>query len=470
MSTAWPRIDPARLPLVSPVSLPRTTGTVAAGRPLRVHLPFAYGLTPARRDAVHPVADRRVPRPRGGLADWRRGSPALVGRVSDPPRVHSRRVHATRLPALRHSRRGPVRRHRRRGNRPRPARFATFAELYPYCYRVASAVGLACVRIWGLRPGATCERRRAAGRGRGHRVPAHEHPPRPGRGPAPRGRVYLPADELGSSAARRSVWAADTGVPRTDAVPGRAAPASYYRRRRAARCGCSRPTGGRSSRVMSGTYRGLLDEIEAAAGTTCSRGGCGCRRGGEGSRCVAGWRMGRGRADTIGPQRDRVIGGGLAGLAAAVALAPRGFRVTVLESRQRLGGRAGSFTDPTPASWSTPASTSAWAAAPTSPTSAAPSASATCSPRSRSCTSSTPDRRVERLQGRPVARPVAPGRALLAAHYLTPGDKLRVACGLARAAARAARRRPAAARLAATRTARRRDHRPLLGRGAGRAR
>src|SRR5919204_6058262 len=38
-----------------------------------------------------------------------------------------------------------------------------------------------------------------------------------------------------------------------------------------------------------------------------------------------------------------IIGGGLAGLAAATALAPRGFRVTLLESRNRLGGRAGSF-------------------------------------------------------------------------------------------------------------------------------
>ena len=41
-----------------------------------------------------------------------------------------------------------------------------------------------------------------------------------------------------------------------------------------------------------------------------------------------------------------IIGGGLAGLAAAAALAGRGVHVILLESRPRLGGRASSFTDP----------------------------------------------------------------------------------------------------------------------------
>jgi phytoene synthase len=31
-----------------------------------------------------------------------------------------------------------------------PAPYSTFADLYRYCYRVASAVGLACIHIWGF--------------------------------------------------------------------------------------------------------------------------------------------------------------------------------------------------------------------------------------------------------------------------------------------------------------------------------
>jgi uncharacterized protein with NAD-binding domain and iron-sulfur cluster len=50
------------------------------------------------------------------------------------------------------------------------------------------------------------------------------------------------------------------------------------------------------------------------------------------------------RAD--GGPRIALVGGGLAGLAAAVALAGRGFRIDLFEARNRLGGRATSFTDP----------------------------------------------------------------------------------------------------------------------------
>jgi squalene-associated FAD-dependent desaturase len=46
------------------------------------------------------------------------------------------------------------------------------------------------------------------------------------------------------------------------------------------------------------------------------------------------------------PPHVVIVGGGLAGLAAASGLVDRGLRITVLESRPRLGGRASSFNDP----------------------------------------------------------------------------------------------------------------------------
>ncbi|HEY2882326.1 MAG TPA: hydroxysqualene dehydroxylase HpnE, partial [Pirellulales bacterium] len=47
------------------------------------------------------------------------------------------------------------------------------------------------------------------------------------------------------------------------------------------------------------------------------------------------------------PKRIAIVGGGLAGLAAAAALAERGLQVELFEARKHLGGRATSFHDPT---------------------------------------------------------------------------------------------------------------------------
>src|SRR5580658_6389236 len=46
------------------------------------------------------------------------------------------------------------------------------------------------------------------------------------------------------------------------------------------------------------------------------------------------------------PPRVVVVGGGLAGMAAATILESAGCAVTLIESRRTLGGRAGSFQDP----------------------------------------------------------------------------------------------------------------------------
>src|SRR5271154_5808471 len=46
------------------------------------------------------------------------------------------------------------------------------------------------------------------------------------------------------------------------------------------------------------------------------------------------------------PPHIVIVGGGLAGLATASSLVDRGLRITIVESRPRLGGRASSFSDP----------------------------------------------------------------------------------------------------------------------------
>lgn len=138
------------------------------------------------------------------------------------------------------------------------------------------------------------------------------------------------------------------------------------------------------------------------------------------------------QSETTHLQSAIVIGGGLAGLGAAVGLAQHGVRVTVLESRNRLGGRAGSFVD---------ANTGQMVDA--------------CQHVSMGCCTNlahllrtvgvehllspqpklyfvTPDGRTSVFKADPWPAPLHLGRALTGAHYLTPLDKLRVAYGLAR--------------------------------------
>jgi uncharacterized protein with NAD-binding domain and iron-sulfur cluster len=130
------------------------------------------------------------------------------------------------------------------------------------------------------------------------------------------------------------------------------------------------------------------------------------------------------------PQSAIVIGAGLAGLAAASALAPRGFVITVLESRNRLGGRASSFTD---------------AASGQLVDACQHVSMGCCTNFAHFCRTTgidhflapqptlyfmTPDRRVSRFEADPLPAPFHLSRALLRAHYLTFSDKLRIVWGL----------------------------------------
>jgi len=141
-----------------------------------------------------------------------------------------------------------------------PVRVGTFADLYPYCYRVASAVGLACVRVWGLRPGATWADADAPAEAAGIAFQLTNILRDVGEDAA-RGRVYLPADELAAAGVDPRTWSsrapAFAAMMRFQAERARA----YYR----AADGLNRAltADGRAIYgLMCATYRGLLDEIE----------------------------------------------------------------------------------------------------------------------------------------------------------------------------------------------------------------
>jgi squalene-associated FAD-dependent desaturase len=121
----------------------------------------------------------------------------------------------------------------------------------------------------------------------------------------------------------------------------------------------------------------------------------------------------------------------LAGLAAAAALAVRGFRVTVLEARPRLGGRAGSFADPVTGQLVDACQHVSMGCCTNLAHFLRTVGVAHLLERQPTLFFVTPDRRVSRFQADPWPAPFHLGRALTSAHYLTAGEKLRIGYGLA---------------------------------------
>jgi phytoene synthase len=146
-------------------------------------------------------------------------------------------------------------------------RYATFADLYEYCIRVASAVGLMCVEIFGCKDPAS--RQYAIDLGVALQLTniLRDVP-----GDLERGRVYLPTEDLlrfGCSDADLAAEAAHAGhgvqslaVKKLLAFQARRA-RDYYRRADAAlpRTDARRLA---AARIMGAIYRGILDRIEAA--------------------------------------------------------------------------------------------------------------------------------------------------------------------------------------------------------------
>jgi phytoene synthase len=139
-----------------------------------------------------------------------------------------------------------------------PRRYTTFADLYRYCYRVASAVGLACIHVWGFddeRAELYAERAGIAFQLTNILRDLGED--------AARGRVYLPCEDLERFG--YDEWRLRRGqrdgpfraLMRFEVARAR----SYYEAARPL-TPLLRPAGRAVFLVMRNTYRGLLDEIE----------------------------------------------------------------------------------------------------------------------------------------------------------------------------------------------------------------
>jgi len=139
-----------------------------------------------------------------------------------------------------------------------PVRFADFAALYRYCYRVASAVGLACIHIWGFRGDRAKWYAEQAGVALQLTNILRDLPE-----DLARGRVYLPEEDLerfGCDPARLAGGASDAAV--RELLRFEAGRARGYYESAQALIPLLFPSGRAVFQVMLRTYRGLLDEIE----------------------------------------------------------------------------------------------------------------------------------------------------------------------------------------------------------------
>jgi squalene-associated FAD-dependent desaturase len=126
-----------------------------------------------------------------------------------------------------------------------------------------------------------------------------------------------------------------------------------------------------------------------------------------------------------------IVGGGLAGLATAAALADRGLRLTLVESRPRLGGRASSFPDPATGELIDNCQHVSMACCTNLADFCRRVGTIDLFRRVRSILFLSPEGRASVLKAGPLPAPFHMAGSFLGASYLTLGEKLRVGYGLA---------------------------------------
>jgi 15-cis-phytoene synthase len=137
--------------------------------------------------------------------------------------------------------------------------FPTFDDLYAYCYRVASAVGLSCLHIWGFRSDGGRAEALAESCGIALQL---TNIIRDVREDAERGRIYLPQDDLGRFGVAPEELIADRPSDGLRALLAFEARRAYdYYDRAASLSALVAPVGRPVLGTIAGIYRALLDEI-----------------------------------------------------------------------------------------------------------------------------------------------------------------------------------------------------------------
>lgn len=137
------------------------------------------------------------------------------------------------------------------------SRYATFADLYRYCYHVASAVGLACIHIWGYRGESAPVAAEAAGI-----ALQLTNILRDLSEDAARGRIYLPLEELQRFGySPEELQAAVYNASFRELMRYQVCRAVDFYTQAAPLLDCLPPPGRAVFLVMVRTYRALLDEI-----------------------------------------------------------------------------------------------------------------------------------------------------------------------------------------------------------------
>jgi squalene synthase HpnD len=223
------------------------------------------------------------------------------------------------------------------------SRYADFAELSLYCYRVASAVGLVSIEIFGYTDPRARDYAVALGMAfqltnilRDVRYDYERY-----------GRIYVPQDEMARFGVGEEVlFGCEPHCGREGLLHVQALRAEHFFQK-AARLFPHADRGNFvASELMTEVYYRLLQRIR----------GCGCRLFAAPLRLgklqkLAAVRYARRRGAAVNrrglrpPQRIAVLGGGYAGLSAAFHLAVGGHQVEIYEARGFLGGRAHSFKD-----------------------------------------------------------------------------------------------------------------------------